>query len=391
MSRKVLVICLDGCDPEYIATSPTPTLDQIEREGFRVDGAAVIPAVTNVNNTSIITGAFPKEHGITSNYWYDPKSRTGVYMEDHRYVLRPTLLERAAALGLSAALLTSKKKLLHLLAGAGAEPYRGAEPGRKGRVQALTAQEPPAPLVEKLGPAPDIYSAEINLWLLKAARQVIQESNPDVMYVSTTDYVQHMHAPGEEAAVEHTARMDELIGEIIAADPDREVYVTADHGMRQMERGVDLERVLREAGIEATFQPIIKDRYVVHHNNLAGVAYLFFDREADQSRAVDVLEELPEVEGVYVRGEAASAFGLHPDRIGDLFVLGAPGVVFGSFDAARTAVNVRSHGSRHESRVPIYAYNASIPRESVRMNLDIVRLLRLESPRQEKGLTSIEG
>ena len=375
MSRSVLVICLDGCGPEYIAASPTPNLDAIGREGFCVEGTSVIPAVTNVNNTSIITGAFPKEHGITTNFWYDPRRGTGVYMEDHRFVLRPTLLEKAAGAGLAAALLTSKKKLLHLLGGEQAHPYEPG-PAAKGRVQALTAEEPPASLVEKLGPAPGIYSAEINIWLLKAAREVIRSSNPDVMYVSTTDYVQHMHAPEEEVAVRHTAEMDALIGDVLADDPGREVYVTADHGMRRMERGVDLAKVLREAGVEAVFQPIIKDRYTVHHSNLAGVAYLYLSGGAEIEKAVDALKSVPEVEEVYTREEAVSAFGLHPERIGDLFVLGAPGVVFGEFEEVRVPVSVRSHGSRHESRVPIYAYNPSIPKGEVRMNLDIVRLLQ---------------
>jgi len=379
MSRKVLVVCLDGCDPEYIATSPTPALDRIEKEGYRVLGRSVVPAVTNVNNTSIITGAFPREHGITTNFWYDPKKGTGVYMEDHRFLLCPTLLERAAAVGLSAVLLTSKKKLLYLLAGVEADPYEPGSAGAgRGRVQALTAEEPPAALVERLGPAPGIYSADINLWLLRAAREVIRQSDPDVMYVSTTDYVQHKYAPGHEVAVEHTSGMDALIGEIIEENPDREVYVTADHGMRQMELGVDLAKIFKEAGIEAVFQPIIKDRYTVHHNNLAGIAYLYFNRESDQSKALEALKGVPEVEEVYAREEAASLFGLHPDRIGDLFVLGAPGIVFGEFDEMRTPVAVRSHGSRHESSVPIYAYNPSIPKEEVRMNLDIVRLLALE-------------
>lgn len=385
MARKVLIICLDGCDPEYIQTSPTPTLDQIAREGFRVDGTSVIPAVTNVNNTSIITGAFPKDHGITTNYWYDPKTKTGVYMEDHRYLLRPTLLERAVLAGHSAVLLTSKKKLLHLLAGDEAMHYSTTTSiANSARVHALTAEEPPKVLVDTLGPAPSIYSTEINLWLLKAARQVIKKSDPDVMYVSTTDYVQHMYGPGHEVAIERTSMIDALIGEIMNENPEREVYVTADHGMRQMDLGIDLAKVLREAGIEGTFQPIIKDRYTVHHNNLAGVAYLYFDKEADVSRSMDALKDVPEVEEVYARDEAAAVFGLHPERIGDLFVLGGPGVVFGEFDTMRVPVNVRSHGSRHECNVPIYAYNPSIPKENVRMNLDIARLLGLEGEEKDR-------
>ncbi len=376
MARKLLIICIDGCDPAYIQNSETPTLDQIAREGFATSGRSVVPAVTNVNNTSIITGCFPREHGITTNFWYDRQRGTGTYMEEHEFLLRPTLLECAVARGERAVLLTAKKKLLYLLAGSDAVRYDPQQNSANfGRVQALAAEAPPEALTQRLGPAPDIYSPDINLWLLKAARVVLRESDPDVMYVSTTDYVQHAYAPDHEVAIEHTTQMDALIGAILADDPGREVYVTADHGMRQMTSGVDLGRVITGAGVEAFVQPIIKDRYTLHHNNLSGVAYVYLQDPGDCERAVAALTEQPEVEDVYTREEAVQTFGLHPDRIGDLFVLGSPGVVFGSFAALRAPVDVRSHGSRHESVVPIYGYQASIPLEKIHMNLDIARLL----------------
>ena len=376
MRRKVLLICLDGCDPEYIERSPTPNLDRIAREGSHTLGASVIPAVTNVNNTSIVTGRMPKDHGITTNFWYDPKARTGTYMEERAFLLCPTILERAVARGLSAALLTAKKKLLHLLTDRRAVPYHpGMGRGDASGVIALAAEEPPEALTGLLGPTGGIYSPQINLWLLRAARHVLSTADPDVMYVSTTDFVQHKYAPDHDVAIEHTAGMDALIGEIIADDPEREVYVTADHGMRQMRRGVDLAVVLRAEGVPAVFQPIIKDRHVVHHNNLAGVANLYFESERDRERALGILRQVPGVEEVLAREEAAARLGLHPERIGDLFVLGEPGVVFGEFGVPEAPVDVRSHGSRHESVVPIYGYNAGIAWDGVRRNLDVARLL----------------
>jgi len=64
MTAKV-IICLNGCAPDYLAGSETPNLDAIAREGFHTIGSAVVPTVTNVNNTSIITASLPERHGIT--------------------------------------------------------------------------------------------------------------------------------------------------------------------------------------------------------------------------------------------------------------------------------------------------------------------------------------
>jgi hypothetical protein len=76
MTTRV-IICLDGCGPDYLEAAATPNLDALAREGYHAIGEAVVPTVTNVNNTSIITASFPETHGITTNYLLDPVSGGG--------------------------------------------------------------------------------------------------------------------------------------------------------------------------------------------------------------------------------------------------------------------------------------------------------------------------
>jgi len=52
---------------------------------------------------------------------------------------------------------------------------------------------------------------------------------PDVLYLSTTDYVQHKHAPGDPDANRFYAMFDHYLAELDAAGAV--VAVTADHGM----------------------------------------------------------------------------------------------------------------------------------------------------------------
>jgi phosphonoacetate hydrolase len=84
MTTRVIV-CLDGCGPDYLAGSETPNLDALAREGYHTIGEAVVPTVTNVNNTSIITASFPERHGITTNYLLDPLTGEESYMESADY------------------------------------------------------------------------------------------------------------------------------------------------------------------------------------------------------------------------------------------------------------------------------------------------------------------
>src|SRR5262245_28358956 len=113
--QRVIVVMADGLGPDYIAASSMPVLTGWQRNGIGkiVDG--VMPSVTNANNASICCGVWPEKHGITANFYLDETSGREEYMEQSNLVLAPTLFERAAAHGITSALLSSKKKTVTLL------------------------------------------------------------------------------------------------------------------------------------------------------------------------------------------------------------------------------------------------------------------------------------
>lgn len=363
MLRKILIICIDGFGPEYFESSPTPNIDRMAAEGAFVVGQSVIPSVTNVNNVSIITGQPPRIHGVTANYWLDTASGQEDYMESAEWIRCPTILEQAKSQDMSTALLTSKEKLLHLL-DAGAD-------------YSLSAESPNEEMVGKIGAARHIYSPDINLWLFRAAHVILRERNPDLMYCSTTDGMMHKYAADQEESIKHIQGLDSILGQILDENPEREVYLTADHGMSAKTRGIDLEKVLAAEGIEARAIPIIKDRYVAHHQNLGGASYVYLPTPDLVGQAMAILQGFAGIEAVYQREEAAQRFALMPERIGDVFVLGDKETVFGEFASTTTAVAVRSHGSRHESAVPIIAYRGEL-NTAYKRNFDIALQLGLD-------------
>ena len=212
--------------------------------------------------------------------------------------------------------------------------------------------------MERIGPAPGIYTIEVNHWLLKAARDLIVHEHPDFVYVSTTDYVTHTHPPESDRAQWNVREIDKLIGDIVNAAGDLEMVVTADHGMNAKSRGLDPEAILAARGIETRVIPIIKDRHVVHHRNLGGAAYVYLRDPATQGEAAAILMEEKGIEAVLSREEAARTYRLHPGRIGHFFVLADSDTVFGTLSAPREELTVRSHGSLHERAIPIYAFGA---------------------------------
>ena len=344
-----LIICLDGVGPDYLSNAAVPTLDTLGRLGWRTVGLGAVPSVTNVNNVSIITGGPPALHGITTNYYLDRVRGEAVYMEAADFILAPTMFERATLASRRSVLFTAKDKLRTLL--------------QRGATETISAESPPPWLVEQLGPPPPILSVEVNHWLFRAAAALCRIRPPDLLYLTTTDYAQHMHAPESAPSQENLAALDALLADLLNTGPEFSVAITADHGMVAKTHGLNLGQILASAGIDADAVPIIKDRYVAHHQNLGGAAYIFLEDLSQLEDAAAVLREEAGVESVWTRANAAREFQLYPDRIGDLFVLATQETVFGELPSPRQPVSVRSHGGLHTRSVPIIANGSRIPRE----------------------------
>ena len=369
MSRPVAVITIDGLDPEYLRACDAPNLAALGRAGFSITGRCMMPSVTNVNNVSIVTGRYPSEHGISSNYRKVRETGAGVYMESSEYILSETVFQRAARMGARSILSTSKDKLRTLLS--------------DGADEAISSERPPGWAVYELGDPPPIYSLEVNGWTIRAAALAMKRAPADVVYISTTDFAMHTYAPDEPQSQRHLTILDDAIGDFAADNPDAAIFVTADHGMSAKTRMTDLDDVLARRGIGAEATPIIKDRYTVHHNNLGGCMFIYMDagQEGRTDEAADALRQAPGVERVYSRQEAADKLRLNRERIGDLVVTGDAETVFGpkslegAWDDTGAGRGLRSHASAHEIDIPIIAAGGDFADFDFRENRDIGRCI----------------
>ena len=69
-AKHVVVIGFDGLSPDGLAKANTPTFDKIRSEGAStLHARAVLPTSSSTNWASMIMGAGPEQHGITSNSW----------------------------------------------------------------------------------------------------------------------------------------------------------------------------------------------------------------------------------------------------------------------------------------------------------------------------------
>lgn len=330
-----VIACLDGFDPAYRSATETPGWDRIGDRGATGDCDGVVPSLTNVNNVGIVTASFPERNGVTGNTYYDPERDEQAFMNDPSHLRCETELQRRADRGETVAALVAKDKLVGMV-------------GQACDV-AASAENPPDWLAAAVGDAPGIYSGEASAWLLEAAVHVVDEHDPDVLYVSTTDVIPHKHGPGEPAAEQWVRDLD--AGLAALHERSDALAATADHGMNHKSLCVDLEAALDRAGHDAEVVRLITDEHTYHHRNLGGAAYVYLrDGAAD---ALAVLDELDGVDEVVPADEAARRFRLPADAIGDALVLGTESSVFGPVeDGLHATVDLRSHGSHHERRVP---------------------------------------
>ena len=339
MDSPTIVVLIDGFDPEYLQACRAPNIAEMSRRGFRVDGRGMTPSVTNVNNVSLVTGSFPETHGITSNYLLDRELGQEFYMESGEFLRAQTMFQRASEAGLRSLLVTAKDKLRRLLS--------------DGATVSISSEEPPGWVVDGVGEPPHIYSLEVNRWVMDAGRYAMSREPFDLVYLTTTDYAMHTYGPHHPESSRHVALLDEGLGAVLEQAPGAQMLVTADHGMSDKSRMLHLPGELARYGIGARAIPVIKDRYVVHHSNLGGSIYVHLENHSDLNAALDTLRNLDGVDDALPGEEAAERFRLMPERIGDILVLADAATVFGDPAEVNMPQGLRSHGSAHETTVPI--------------------------------------
>ncbi len=282
-------------------------------------------------------------------------------MESPQNILTQTIFERLTAAGKSSALLSAKDKLANLL--------------NKGPQIAFSAEKPPEWVVKEIGNPPPIYSLEVNSWLLRAAETVLDKQAPDFIYVATTDYVCHKYAPNENEAQRHLSLIDERIGQLQTKLGENLLCMTADHGMSAKTKAINLESALAVEDIVSWVIPTVKDKYVVHHSNLSGSAYIYIiGKQTDE--VSNIINDVEGVERILTAEEAASTYHLPRNNVGDYFVLAEEDTVFGqASDEILSDVNIRSHGSLHEETVPIILHGDHIETKDLTENRDVTNAI----------------
>ncbi|HWW29381.1 MAG TPA: phosphonoacetate hydrolase [Steroidobacteraceae bacterium] len=365
MDRPLVVVCVDGCQYEYItaavAAGAAPYLSRLlAGAGTSFMADCVMPSFTNPNNLSIVTGVPPSVHGICGNYFFDPERGEEVMMNDPRHLRAGTILAAFSAAGAKVAVITAKDKLRKLLG----HQMRGICFSSEFADKAALAENGISNVLELVGmPVPSVYSAALSEFVFVAGVKLMERERPDLMYLSTTDYIQHKAAPGTQQANDFYAMMDRNLARL--DELGATIVLTADHGMNA-KHGDDgqpnviyLQDTLNAWLGENQARVIlpITDPYVVHHGALGSFALVYLPTPDFKGALGQRVAALAGIETVLTRAEAAAQFELPSDRIGDLVVVSRQDTVIGTsrnrHDLSGLDVPLRSHGGTSEQKVPL--------------------------------------
>jgi phosphonoacetate hydrolase len=362
--RPTVVICVDGCDPEYlergIPDGVFPTIGSFRRDGYFGTAEAAMPTFTNPNNASIVTGAPPSVHGIAGNYYLDRATGREIMMTDERLMRSETILALMAGAGVKTVAITAKDKLRRLL-------------GRN-LAGICFSSECADPAVETMvGRArPDMYSADLSLFVLDAGMALLERGAAELLYLSLSDYVQHAHAPGAPAADAFHHAIDDRVRRLV--EFGAVVGLVADHGMndKALPAGepnvIFLEDVLNQrfgAGSVRVICPIT-DPFVRHHGALGSFVRGYLREGADLPAMIGACAALSGVALALDGPEAARRFEMPLDREADFVVLGEANTAIGATRAEHdlsglAGHRLRSHGGLGERQVPFILSHPLIP------------------------------
>jgi phosphonoacetate hydrolase len=386
--QPVVVVCNDGGDPAYfdraLEVGIVPNVARFMKTGFSAIARCVIPSFTCPNNVSIVTGSPPSIHGISGNFYLEPETGNAVAMTGPELMRSTTILAEFSRKSAKVASITAKDKLCQQL-GKDMNIGGGSINFSSERADKCNKRENGIDnVLELVGmPLPNIYSAELSLFVLEAGVKLLETENPLIMYLSLTDYVQHKYAPGEPAADRYYRDMDALLGRLHQLGAV--VGLVADHGMREksnpdgslkvvwLQDALDLEF---GKGATTVICPIT-DYFVAHHGSLGSFVRVYCHRHTTPEAVMGFARKLPGIEAIHNKTTAARMFDLPIDREGDVVVISDGETCIGTTPSAHdlSALEghaLRTHGGIAESRVPFilnYPLNETYAQRAARGDL----------------------
>jgi hypothetical protein len=398
LRAHVYVVVVDGLDARFATSASMPRLFALaarepERTTVLPHATAVMPARTNPNHVSLLTGTYAEAHGITGNS-YLPRTAAA----------QAAKLDAAALIEVETIFTVIESDRPQLVtAGVFGKPKLGrlfrAVPGRQRAPDVFWSSDelPRAARDPATG-----YSFDADTMGAALGRFAAREPDLAVINLADVDRTAHGYGPDSversRAVTGADAQIGRLVDDLVARGRwSRSIlFVTADHGFTAIQGVVALGPVLARAGLTQVVP--VADGGVEHLYAVGGDAASLLARAAAIAArtpgVAEVLARIP-IAGAPLLAERHPGWHLDHERTGDLLLVAAPGRQFVDPDDPVDARLRGNHGGPHDLRVPFVvsggfpALRTAPPGSAAGRTVDvaptIAALLGVRAPRRVDG------
>jgi predicted AlkP superfamily pyrophosphatase or phosphodiesterase len=318
-----------------------PRLCALGQRGFRAELGTVLPAVTCTVQSTFLTGALPREHGVVGNGWYFRELGEVLLWRQHNALVAGDKLWHAArrahpgytvanvcwwyAMGADVDWIVTPRPIYY--ADGRKEPDCYTRPPRLH--DELTSRLGPFPLFRYWGPGAGLPSSQ---WICRAAQRILEDHEPDLtlVYVPQLDYDLQRHGPAWPGVASAAAALDLALTPLMDAALHRGATIVAlsEYAITEASRPVHINRALRaegllqvhtQAGMEY-LDPWASRAFAVADHQ---IAHVYIADPADVPRVRKVCENLPGVAAV-LDESGKREYGIDHPRSGELVLLAEP-------------------------------------------------------------------
>lgn len=325
--RRMIILSLDAVgsrDLAYMKSLPH-FKEFFERAAGCEEVVSVYPSLTYPAHTSIVTGRYPKNHGITNNLKLQPERDPSDWFWQRKYVSGTTLYDEAEKKGYRTA------ALLWPVMGQAKIHYNLPEvlPNRPWQNQIGVSMRNGTLLYElelqlRFGSMRDgIRQPQLDNFVHASMLYTLERHKPDLMLVHLTDVDTNRHLYGVESEEARAAlrRHDRRLGELmellerLKLWEETDVVVLGDHFQRDVKEAIYPNYVFAKKGYLTVKDGKVRD-WKILARDCDGSCYIYVKDERYRSHADALLRNLAARKNSGIQavlsGEEAEALGADP-------------------------------------------------------------------------------
>lgn len=348
-------------------------LQRVGEEGYKGRMRTIFPSLTDSVHTTMLTGMYPKYHGVVENGYYDriSKEKTNFFEDDvvlnpNKHIRSKLLVDYFRESDISTASVSAYMM----------PPFSG------------TDMRIFPPFFKN-----DLFyehgrNIEKDKWVINSAKYISESYDPELLliHLCSIDAIGHEAGPGSEEAKKVSKELDKNIRELsqFLKKQDYNLVIGSDHGLKPVDTMINPEMILESRNIK------------VQRISPGGGSHIFLRKNQDKFeqkkiRGMEILKKKKGVRNVYKREELPY---LDTPRSGDLIISSRDGYWFHNYFDTVEKPSVNSerqvkgmHGSNVDRvmDVPII-FNGEDMKVS---KIEELRLQRSEDYPLDKDLPSI--